>query len=805
MSLNRQNTFEIKSNSSVKNPAAVQNTTIVIQETPVSNKPVVGNNGRKIRPKLLQLDGNLHDSDSPTRFSLDLIPASTPLDVNGTITRVPETLHDNTFSYHNSQQQQQNNITWDVTKEKEHMQLNVTETIIKPINTTVTKLPAENTFNCHNNITTTNHLHVFQPLMARESLGILTESQIRKLEESLDLSEEVANRFDDKTLVADQYNSQNQLQLVKPPEDLHLEVPPPQFGSLTNIAKVAQRLSFSKYPDISLSCSFDLEEVSNPIKPTTQCEANSMEDSLGILTPDQMKDFCDTTASSRHSLDLCLVPGKNPVNLRLEQTPSPEELPLDPLPSISNSLTHPHPFLDNKRLQLLEMERSDFSEMTESAVMKSSSHLESSVITSITSLDGYQGDGEMSRPASRNGESSSSKAGSTAGSAVAPGNSPVKRLLTLPVKFQHPKDISDDNNPPRIAPEAAIIPAANNAVEDAALGPVVRRPDPMTDSDFFTESDADDIFHRGGDRRAQIIDGQLYGQQVLQNVVMVGGEERGGEGGGGGETSGMDSSGVFTDGEAMREELQFDISPDDRSTETTAHSSVNSQRMGDAEVEDYEFLDMKEDLNATIRNHREAFGDEVLVEDEHEERRNSNVTKDNYNLPVDKNNQTVAVEPTGDDATASDKMEVDTAEEEEEVVVVDNDNRSAVSVSLAVANKVSPRPVNQSGGGGSTMVSKPGATKRLNSTSRRSNSSSPPIIKKKMVEQPTVSATKGQVVRGVQGAAAALQPQSSSVKKTPNKWDAVMSKIAHNQSAAPAKNYNEIKSRVNSCSNPSKR
>lgn len=43
--------------------------------------------------------------------------------------------------------------------------------------------------------------------------------------------------------------------------------------------------------------------------------------------------------------------------------------------------------------------------------------------------------------------------------------------------------------------------------------PLPRRPDPMTDSDFYTESDADNHEDNQvkGDRRAQVIDGTLYG------------------------------------------------------------------------------------------------------------------------------------------------------------------------------------------------------------------------------------------------------------------------------------------------------
>ncbi|KDR21676.1 Microtubule plus-end tracking protein TIP150 [Zootermopsis nevadensis] len=85
-------------------------------------------------------------------------------------------------------------------------------------------------------------------------------------------------------------------------------------------------------------------------------------------------------------------------------------------------------------------------------------------VTSITSLDnGYQGDGEWSRPASRGAD-----------------HSPTNHRV---------------------------------------VKPKTSTADPMTDSDFFTESDADmhDELAAGssrGDRRAQVIDGTLYGANL---------------------------------------------------------------------------------------------------------------------------------------------------------------------------------------------------------------------------------------------------------------------------------------------------
>lgn len=97
-------------------------------------------------------------------------------------------------------------------------------------------------------------------------------------------------------------------------------------------------------------------------------------------------------------------------------------------------------------------------------------------VTSITSLDnGYQGDGEWSRPGSRGADHS-------------PTNHRVVKLKT----------------------------------------PVA---DPMTDSDFFTESDADTHDDLGagsgrGDRRAQVIDGTLYGTNLLAGGTVLLGKPR---------------------------------------------------------------------------------------------------------------------------------------------------------------------------------------------------------------------------------------------------------------------------------------
>uniref|UniRef100_A0A182F1S5 Uncharacterized protein n=1 Tax=Anopheles albimanus TaxID=7167 RepID=A0A182F1S5_ANOAL len=336
-----------------------------------------------------------------------------------------------------------------------------------------------------------------------------------------------------------------------------------------------------------------------------------MDESLGILTPDQMKEFLDSTTTNTNNtgngLELHLNTtsgaglgggsgggggggaggasgggsahhkhGGLQHHCRIDQTPSPEELPLDPV-GVKTDMTD---ILLPSELLLMsgsatgtgvgagtsgaggsgslagirgccppngEVSQADSDpktdQMTKSATSSKVSNSFITSITSITSLDtGYQGDGEMSRPASRGADHS-------------PSNGP------RPVK---------GGWQPLMAAAIAVVP---------------RRQDPMTDSDFFTESDADDVFNRGDARRAQIIDGQLYGAGAGAGAAagagaivgagtgagglgapLAGGQAalfhalnngqpmvlRGGDGGVGGvdganEDSCMESSGIFTD------------------------------------------------------------------------------------------------------------------------------------------------------------------------------------------------------------------------------------------------------------------
>jgi hypothetical protein len=188
---------------------------------------------------------------------------------------------------------------------------------------------------------------------------------------------------------------------------------------------------------------------------------------------------------------------------RVDQTPSPEELPLDPV-GVKTDVTDvilSQSEQQRPNMMYQEISQTDTDSKTDQMSKSATSKVSNSFITSITSITsldtGYQGDGEMSRPASRGA----------------------------------------DNSPP----------TANNGVNwnrpaQVAPPPVPRRQDPMTDSDFFTESDADDVFNRADQRRAQVIDGHLYGPMVAGQGANVFIQQQPTT-----DDSCMESSGIFTD------------------------------------------------------------------------------------------------------------------------------------------------------------------------------------------------------------------------------------------------------------------
>ncbi|XP_028176169.1 uncharacterized protein LOC114364271 isoform X1 [Ostrinia furnacalis] len=243
-----------------------------------------------------------------------------------------------------------------------------------------------------------------------------------------------------------------------------------------------------------------------------------------ILEP--VSSIAETTVNLEIPLD-CKHDKSSIVN-RIDQTPSPEDLPLDSsdingemstYSQFSASTLHDsNTYSDSKNDYPKSMETSKVS----------NSFITS--ITSITSLDGYQGDGEMSRPVSRGAD-----------------HSIEQREDVIEMDWQNV--------------------------------PVTRRADPMTDSDFFTESDADglDDHMQRGDRRAQVIDGALYGgKNANGNPPLLVNRN---------DDSCMESSGVYTDFENHRASPVFlnvidDMSPEGSTPSTRSECSQKNASTG---------------------------------------------------------------------------------------------------------------------------------------------------------------------------------------------------------------------------------
>lgn len=253
---------------------------------------------------------------------------------------------------------------------------------------------------------------------------------------------------------------------------------------------------------------------------------NFLEDELfpsissSILEP--ISSIGDTTVNLDLSLD-CKNNENRLVIQRIEQTPSPEELPLDSSDIHGEVSTYSNSQFSTSTLHDSNTYSDIKNEFTKSIETSKVSNSFITSITSITSLDGYQGDGELSRPVSRSAD-----------------HSIGQREEIIEMDWQNV--------------------------------PVARRPDPMTDSDFFTESDADglDDHIQRGDRRAQVIDGALYGGKNNNgNPPLIVNRS---------EDSCMDSSGVYTDFENHRSSPVFlnaieDMSPGGSSLSTQSECS----------------------------------------------------------------------------------------------------------------------------------------------------------------------------------------------------------------------------------------
>lgn len=400
-------------------------------------------------------------------------------------------------------------------------------------------------------------------------------------------------------------------------------------------------------------------------------------------------------------------------------TPSPEELPLDPigvktdLDCLSHGAQETNTFPTQDMICSLAESDPRTDQMTKSAMSKISNSFIAS-ITSVTS-DGYQGDGEMSRPASRGAD-----------------HSPINGLL--------------------------------NARETHSADVVSRRQDPMTDSDFFTESDADDLNNRG-DRKAQVIDGTLFGAKMsvvpLHAVPVQQGTM---------DDSCMESSGVFTDIENRADEdmshralipptsQQPDISPD-----TETQSSSNTQY-----TEKKRSSLLLQTTNSLINNVSED-------EDDKNAHENTNTTSPQYNndknTTVDNDNsntktrQSVGNRSTENNLYASTNICLSSSKQQTRKQVITL-QRKLEMTPRSSGNKCKIQKLNSLESEDLSLCSNLSNTRSRGNTPLRDSN--------------------------------ANKESKRTKSKSNNKWDAVMNKIAENQKNASAKkkDFSDIKSKV---------
>lgn len=305
--------------------------------------------------------------------------------------------------------------------------------------------------------------------------------------------------------------------------------------------------------------------------------SSEMDESLGILTPEQMIEYLDSNAIS---CNLELAPdGKFAMRkIRVDQTPSPEDLPLDPVGvetfencQITTSITTADPQMSESLTKTLP---------TTNKPKVANIFIAS--VTSIASIDnGYQGDGEMSRPASRGGTQGDDSS------------------MILRDEMKKPRKKS-------ALASLEVIPDDRNVS-------IVRRQDPMTDSDFFTESDADDYSKRGSRRVVQVIDGQLYDGQHghgAQAELRLDNCRRD-------ESSGMDSSGVYTDVENINvdaeEQMNYELCNASSSVASPNGSNDSIIIKGDGHQNKHGISVSSSRSQHTIEAHAATQGNEALA------------------------------------------------------------------------------------------------------------------------------------------------------------------------------------------------
>ncbi|XP_034471629.1 serine-rich adhesin for platelets isoform X2 [Drosophila innubila] len=284
----------------------------------------------------------------------------------------------------------------------------------------------------------------------------------------------------------------------------------------------------------------------------------------------------------------------------------------------------------------------------------------------------------------------------------------------------------------------------------AAAAPM-RRQDPMTDSDFFTESDADDVLQRG-DRRAQVIDGQLYGpaMQPSASVPQL-------------EDSCMESSGIFTDVENRCDEemrlpeleidMDVDMSPDD-----------STQTMRKAQGQ------------APAANQQQFSQQQQYSQQQQQQQQRPLSSSSAATLSLSLSNRTSYCSVDGGSAKSF-CDEAFNASVSSSSIGSEQQQQQRSSAALSVQRAASPR---QQQNAASSSLTSLCTIENLSSSSSLVASCK---TKTKFTTTTSVTATTT--------AKATIARKSPS----PNKWDAVMNKIASNKSTIKT-NYSDVKSKV---------
>lgn len=569
-------------------------------------------------------------------------------------------------------------------------------------------------------------------------------------------------------------------------------------GSLNEDLLVAKkRFSLGlELPECTLDCSIELCDSSaatsmQDSSPLFNYNPHSyeMDESLGILTPDQMIEFLDTNATNvKIELPTSLPVKIGPHKCRVDQTPSPEELPLDTieLKTIDTSKIEDADITLQPSL-ICDQDgpsQTDSYSKTDQMIKSSTSKATNSFITSVTSIasldNGYHADGEMSRPASRGAES------------------PMRRVHNARQNKIHANDINV---------------------------PVVRRQDPMTDSDFFTESDADDIFHRG-DRRVQIIDGHMYNAQGADVFI----DEA--------PANEMESSGVYTDVEHRDDQTSNSRNENENESDMSPDGSTDTIKSSEYKNDAGKNPMPKIDLDNTKQTQKRLAALPTQSTQSIAAMSNSSSTTINDSVvtclcekPTNGNNNTTNsgtgsgtggvgggdhVQLVISDAS-SNNNEKNSCKLHSISSRTDNDNSKSNCKAATTQFKSNTPKVKRFSPNRKQCKSdtNSGISKRNETTTKRDSKSiglrnrSSAIVSSKKPSSTTAAAnavgptSKSPVDNGrnnVEHSVNMTSDRSTVVvhvrKNAPNKWDAVMNKIALNKTEVKSVKYSEVKSRV---------